>query len=125
MFLIGVTFIWGRRSKMMYYLVLFTLDKGYVNYFKIAYNEPRPYMINSNIDPISCSRAFGNPSGHSSSALIVPIVVFLDIFHGKTMPGHEPKFMSNPTYVICLFFAFFWSLTMPFTRYALGVHSID
>ena len=110
---------------MLYYLTFFTLDKGYVSFFKIAYHEPRPYMVNSGIIPISCSRAFGNPSGHSSSAIIVPIVLFLDIFHGKTMRGHLPKYFNTPTYIICLFFAFLWALTVPFSRYVLGVHSLD
>lgn len=125
MFLIGVTFFWGRRSKLMYYLIFFALDKSYVNFFKLAYHDPRPYMINPNIVPISCSRAFGNPSGHSSSSLIVPIVLFLDIFHGKTYKDHKPEFYAYPPYMLSLFVALFWPCTIPFTRYVLGVHSLD
>jgi len=125
MVFIGVTFFWGRRSKLMYYLIFFALDKSCVNYFKLAYHDPRPYMINPNIKPISCSRAFGNPSGHSSSSLIVPIVVFLDIFHGKTHKYYKPEFFATPPYVISLFVAIFWPATIPFTRYVLGVHSLD
>jgi membrane-associated phospholipid phosphatase len=125
MVLIGVTFFWGRRSKLMYYLIFFALDKSYVNFFKLAYHDPRPYMINSNIAPISCSRAFGNPSGHSSSSLILPIVLFLDIFHGRTYKAHKPEFYSTPPYVLSLFLALFWPCTIPFTRYVLGVHSLD
>ena len=52
-------------------------------YGKLAYHDPRPYMISSNISPFKCSTSFGNPSGHSSSASVIAIVLYLDLFHGS------------------------------------------
>ena len=60
--------LFAPREKYFYYLTAYTLDKLYVGYFKLAYAEPRPYMASGDIHPISCSKAFGNPSGHSSAA---------------------------------------------------------
>ena len=65
-------------------MTIFALDKFYVSYFKLYYANPRPYMIQPKIEPISCSKAFGNPSGHSSASALFSIALFLDVFHGKT-----------------------------------------
>ena len=52
-------------------------------------------MVQSSIVPISCSRAFGDPSGHSSASVIIGIVLFLDRFHGKTTKGCEPFYYGQ------------------------------
>ena len=61
---IVINFIWFPRSKCFYYLAIFSLDKLYISFFKLAYADPRPYMIDGSISPISCPMAFGNPSNH-------------------------------------------------------------
>jgi len=38
-------------------------------------------MVTQEINPLSCSKEFGNPSGHSFSSTLFSIVVFLDYFH--------------------------------------------
>jgi hypothetical protein len=70
------------RSKFFYFLAVFLIEKAGNSYLKLAYASPRPYMIESKIEPVGCSKAFGNPSGHSSSAILIFIVGFLDFFHG-------------------------------------------
>ncbi|MFN9906341.1 MAG: DUF6570 domain-containing protein, partial [bacterium] len=50
--------------------------------------------FSQDIQPITCSKGFGNPSGHSSSASLFAIVVFLDYFHGtpiETVKNGLPK----------------------------------
>ena len=42
-------------------------------------------MENYWINTISCSKQFGMPSGHSSSALLFSIILFLDVFHGEPL----------------------------------------
>ena len=112
---------------MIYYFVMFGLDKLYVSYMKLALAQPRPYMVQSSIVPISCSRAFGDPSGHSSASIIIGMVLFLDTFHGKTTKGCEPFYYGNKMwqYYLALFLAVFWATTIPFTRFLLGAHSLD
>ena len=63
-----ITWIWRRRSVFFYYLALLALVIVIVAYFKLAYQAPRPYMINSDIKPITCVNEFGNPSGHSMAS---------------------------------------------------------
>jgi hypothetical protein len=58
-------------------------------YFKLAYADPRPYMMSSDIQPFSCSKGFGNPSGHSSAAAVFSIVLFLDYFHGNPIKSNS------------------------------------
>ena len=84
-------------------------------------------MINSEIEPISCSRAFGEPSGHSSASFIIGIVLFLDTFHCKTTSFSKPynSFGQEWKYYLALFLALFWAAVIPFTRYILGAHSLD
>ena len=103
-------------------MAILALDKSYVSLFKLLYHEPRPYMIEPNIKPISCSKAFGNPSGHSSASQIFTICLFLDFFHGveKVITFHSKK-----VYNFCLFLCIFWAVSIPYSRFILGVHSLD
>ena len=98
------------------------IDKIYVSFFKLAYAEPRPYMIEPSITPISCSKAFGNPSGHSSASQLIGLILILDIFHGKEK---TPKYFSKKAYVASILVAAFWAITIPYTRFVLGVHSLN
>ena len=81
---VGIAFILAPREKFFYYLAALTIDKLFIGYFKLAYHKPRPYMIHDGIIPMTCSKAFGLPSGHSSASNMLPLVLFLDIFHGNT-----------------------------------------
>lgn len=39
-----------------------------VTLLKYSYNDPRPFWLNSEILPLSCSANYGNPSGHTTQA---------------------------------------------------------
>ena len=45
MLLTGICFLWLPREKFFYFLGVLSIDKLYVSYFKLAYADPRPYMI--------------------------------------------------------------------------------
>jgi membrane-associated phospholipid phosphatase len=62
-----------------------TLDKFINSYLKLAYANPRPYMVKSEIKLLSCSKGFGNPSGHAAASSLISIVLFLDYFHGTPL----------------------------------------
>jgi hypothetical protein len=47
--LVIISFVFCERPKFFYYLAVMGLDKCYVNFFKLAYHEPRPYMIEGDI----------------------------------------------------------------------------
>ena len=104
------------------------LDLTYITVGKIVYAEPRPYMIDPTIEAMRCSKQLGNPSGHSSGALVTAISIFLDIFHGAQVGKINPskhKFYRSCTYYSCLIFAIFYGLSMPYTRYFTGVHTLN
>jgi len=87
--LVGVTLIFGTRTKFFYYCVAFSIDKSIISLFKMIYHEPRPFMASNNsipeleIIPYSCSTEFGNPSGHSLSSALFSTMLFLDMFHDE------------------------------------------
>lgn len=125
-----VSLIWLPREKFFYYLTVFTLDKFYIGYFKLAFADPRPYMVNGKITPFTCEKAFGNPSGHSSASQAFGFVLLLDIFHGKSYKKgrdgtHEVYFYSWAQYIFMFAFAVLWATFIPYCRWMLGVHSLD
>jgi membrane-associated phospholipid phosphatase len=106
------------------------MDKVVNAYMKLVYHQPRPFMIDREIISYSCSKGFGNPSGHSSAAWSFAIILFLDIFHGMPHGKNQNElqdvyFPSNITYLIGLLFALSWGISLPFSRFILGAHSLD
>ena len=140
--LLILSFLFGRRPKFFYYLACFTIEKSFNGFFKNAYHHPRPYMDVENIKALSCSVSMGSPSGHSTCAWFIFIMLFLDIFHGndETFRQIQAQKLDESgirdeevpinsynwcTYLLGFFVLFFWALTIPFTRIILGVHSLD
>ena len=97
-----------------------------MSYLKLAYADPRPYMIDKDIDPIRCSKGFGNPSGHSLAATLSATAIFLDVMHGFTHKGNPSNISRySMVYYILLAFVIFWAGSIPYTRFLMGVHSLD
>lgn len=55
------------------------------------------------------------------SASIIAITLILDVFHGSEIDA----FYSKPFYYFCTAFAVFWATAIPYTRFLMGVHSLD
>jgi membrane-associated phospholipid phosphatase len=62
----------------MYYLILICIFDYLMCIGKLAYHDPRPYMVNANIQVYDCSTEFGNPSGHAMASSSVFVAIFLD-----------------------------------------------
>ena len=45
---------------------------------KMGYHQPRPYMVDDDVEVHGCSKEFGHPSGHSLAAGAMITVVALD-----------------------------------------------
>lgn len=127
--LLVISMLFAPREKFFYFLTAWTLDKLYIGYFKLAYADPRPYMVNGDIKPLECTSKFGNPSGHSSAAQIFGFLVFLDVFHGKHYNYKHGlpnvSFASWIWYIFCLVLSLYWAIIIPISRWMLGVHSLD
>jgi len=115
-----VIFIFGTRSKSLYYILMIGTQKMIKEYLKLAIANPRPYMVSDNIHPYLCPTSFGNPSGHSMAASLASTAMFLDIFHGDNQ-----RIFKWPTYIFGLSFALFWTYSMPYAVLLMGVHSLN
>ena len=128
-----VCFIAGSRPKTLYYATGFAIDKTMINLLKNAYAYPRPYLVFDDIEPYSCSKEYGNPSGHSSAAMLMAIMLFLDQYHGKSLyqllGRRSVQNEQTPLFYLCyslsLLAALTWASLIPFARVYLGAHSID
>lgn len=128
--LMGVGFLLCTREKYFYFLLIYMLDKMQIGYLKLAFHDPRPYMAQRLITPISCSKAFGNPSGHSSAAWAFAITVFLETMHGKwhfkrADGSPATNFQSWYVWALVLVLCLSWCILIPVSRLILGVHSLD
>jgi membrane-associated phospholipid phosphatase len=104
----------------MYYMFIYGAHKFFVAYMKLVLADPRPYMISIKIKPLHCSNSFGSPSGHSTAATFC-LAIFLDVFHGKgTQVYLKPIF-----YYLAMAATFFWYFSIPYSRFLMGVHSLD
>lgn len=127
-----LSFIFQRRASAIYVCSILALDKLINSYLKLLYANPRPYMVESTIQPIDCSTSFGSPSGHSSSASMIATTLFLHTFHGYTHSENKylkrelyRHFYASYVYFTSLLVAMFWFFGIPFSRYLMGVHSLD
>ena len=116
-----VIFNWGGRARAFYYLFYLCGCLCLINVTKIAYHNPRPYMVDNDVVPYGCSHEWGNPSGHSLFASGFFFFMFLDIFHSHDKHV-EP---SNLIYALTLIGTLAITFLIGFARLYVGVHSID
>ena len=113
---------WFERGRAFYYCVFLSVCGYAVNITKMAYSEPRPYMLDPPpaINVYGCSAEYGNPSGHALWAASFHFFVFLDLCHASKGPHRSKVF-----YWVTLFFAIFFCFIIGFARFYEGVHSIN
>lgn len=93
----------------------------------MMFANPRPFQVDKSITPWMCYSTYGNPGDHALAGVMASIVIFLDIFHGTPVSycyDNQP-FHGWGAYMFGMFFALYWSIMMPFTRYLGGVQSVD
>jgi membrane-associated phospholipid phosphatase len=106
------------------------LDKAIISFFKLAYHHSRPWVISSNIIPISCSKEYGNPSGHASASTLFSLFLILDTFHGRPLSSDQQgnpliSFRYKITYFLCIILGLYWTISISYCRFLLGAHSLD
>jgi len=91
-----------------------------MNVMKMAYAEPRPFWTDPNMKQaeISCSKEFGNPSGHSLLAASIAFAVCADAirYTSKTR-------MLAIEHFFCVLVASAYIFCLGYSRIALAVHS--
>lgn len=116
----AIMFNWFTRGRAFYYITFLSAVGFLMNVTKMAYHEPRPFMVDSRIKVYGCTAEYGNPSGHSLFASAGHFFIFLDICHSKG----SCKF-SKPLYAILLFLTVSLSFLIGFARFYVGVHTIN
>ena len=145
-------FVFSTREKAFYILLAQTCCQNLNLEMKIIYHDPRPYMVFSDIEAVSCSKSFGNPSGHSNFSACFYLTLFLMYFHDvdytvtydrirgrsrdpDSIVGLSPKsreiFQGKSTCGYKVFYGVILGLTLMLifcimlSRIVLGVHSLD
>ena len=91
--------------------------QGFTNITKLAYHDPRPFWVDTDIQAFSCSSQYGNPSGHSSTSVGMLCLVWLEIAT-SAVPPLWLKCLTLPV-------AMGMGASIMYSRLFLGVHSID
>lgn len=115
------------RARFVYYSFMAMFHCTLFSFMKIAMANPRPFMLVNDIKIIgACPTSFGSPSGHSITAGMFGVVMFLDIFHGRAFDGHiQTAKHSNSNYLMAVFLLLTSITTIPASRFVLGAHSLD
>jgi hypothetical protein len=115
------------RSRFFYYMNVTGMQYFITLQLRLTMADPRPFHIDESIEPWMCYANYGNPGDHAMAGVTAAIVIFLDIFHGTPIQYsyQNPIFYSWKEYFAGLFFAFYWMIIMPYTRYVGGIQSID
>ena len=100
--------------------------------FKLAFHEPRPTWVWTDVSPLGCAGAFGLPSGHSCESSNFVFILLLDQFAAskwsrEAYPSLNTKTPTNSPmiFVVMLLFAFtYWPLVV-FDRVVLGKHTLN
>lgn len=87
-----------------------------MNIMKLSYADPRPYWVGQDVMAFKCSSSFGNPSGHSETSMAMAMTLWLD--YAQT---NANKFQKGALLVLAVFFSF----SIGYSRFILGVHSLD
>jgi membrane-associated phospholipid phosphatase len=77
----ALAFVFSTREKAFYLLFVHTVAGICNQELKILYRNPRPFMVSDEMQAISCSKSFGNPSGHSSLSACFYTTLFLIAFY--------------------------------------------
>ena len=75
---LAISYLFLTRQRAFYYFLLVVLMEVVMSVGKLAYHQPRPYMVDDRIQVYGCSTEYGHPSGHSLNAMTFSLVVLLD-----------------------------------------------
>ena len=104
-------FFWRRDYAMtVYYCVVISALTFSMNFLKLRYHDPRPFWSSDAVQAFSCSRQYGNPSGHTMTAFCALIFAL------------EGSRASRSKRVLV---ALGFGVTVAYSRLFLGVHSLD
>ena len=117
-----IVFLYDSRGRAWYYLLFLNATWFANNIGKMAYHYPRPFMVSDKINTVGgCSMEYGNPSGHSIFAAGFDLFFFLEICHSL----YSFKTVNKFLYFFLLIVGFALAVLIGYSRYYVGVHSLN
>jgi len=115
----GIVFNWFTLATSFTFIQNYALAAFINNIFKLLYNNPRPYWVLNQTEPIYCDGGYGNPSGHAYSSS----AVYLALWHITVNNEFfiRRKWLKWIYFILMLGFIF----SILYSRFYFGVHSIN
>ena len=110
---------------MVYYAIATSVKLCVSNLGKMIYLQPRPFWTDSTIQmfELECQEDYGNPSGHSLSAVGLSLIVGLDVIQSVIMTSNH----NNTKKIVFSFgimtMVLFYSITNGYSRIVMRAHS--
>ena len=109
-----------QRARALYFVVMLTTMLFTMNISKLFYHEPRPFWVSPQIEAMTCSTQYGNPSGHSLFAMGTALTIWLDYNATVTNTCFWGRWYTRLALLIA---ALTFGVTIGYSRVVLGVHS--
>lgn len=74
-----IAFLFCTIERAFYYTCVVSLNLYLMSIGKMGFHEPRPYMVDDDIQVFGCSTEFGQPSGHAFGSSAIILVTMFDI----------------------------------------------
>jgi membrane-associated phospholipid phosphatase len=118
-FVLVMTIDYTQRARQVYWMFLITALYTIQNITKMAYTEARPFWVDPTVFAKDCSGEFGNPSGHTMTAVVLSFGVMFEIVSTGLIKNQVLA------YALLLPLAVTYSVMMAITRMMLGAHAIN
>ena len=112
---------WLGKTEAFTVMTAFSLSVTYVGMFKLYFCEARPFFLNPEIHPQSCSiQDYGFPSGHTTVTTCTYGTLLYCMVQKWAFLRQSLCLQVNSFLVLCTFVSI-----VGFSRLFVGVHSID
>ena len=107
----------NERARATYFASGITVISWLIHVCKLYYADPRPFWVSDDVQGLSCSAEYGNPSGHSMVAFGFSMLMLLDIF--------ETSVLSTSDKVIYTIVELLFGASVGYSRFILGSHTAN
>eukprot|EP00347_Sterkiella_histriomuscorum_P000246 403376617 len=115
-----LTYLFSTKSRAYYYSVAVSINLYMMSIGKMGYHEPRPYMVDDDVQVYGCSKEFGQPSGHTFGSSTMILTVLFDV-----LKSYDHKQLNGCSRVLYSMLALSAILLIGFSRLHNGDHTID
>lgn len=123
--LYGLVFCLCARNSFLKISLVFFVSQALYSFFKQFYHNPRPYFSSDAVRAVSCSKGYGNPSGHTVTAVAVYGSLWVLIYWERSkylIPRRGIRIIIK--ILTCALVLALMGLTF-FARMYLGSHSLN